>query len=33
VPDASGKWTVTVDELVGPGDRLAGPWVMEFSAP
>lgn len=34
VPDASGAWTVTVEELVGPGDlRPAGPWVMEFSAP
>jgi hypothetical protein len=34
VPDASGVWTVTVDELVGPGEpRLTGPWVMEFSAP
>lgn len=33
VSDASGEWIVTVDELVGPVDRLAGPWVMEFSAP
>ncbi len=35
VPDASGKWTVTVKELIGlSGDeRLAGPWVLEFSAP
>jgi hypothetical protein len=35
VPDASGKWTVTVKELIGmSGDeRLAGPWVLEFNAP
>lgn len=35
VDDASGEWTVTVDELVGgQGDaRLAGPWVLQFSAP
>ena len=29
VGDAPGEWTVTVDELVGPGDsRLQGPWVL-----
>ncbi len=35
VDDASGEWTVTVDELIGgQGDaRLAGPWVLQFSAP
>lgn len=35
VDDASGEWTVTVDELVGgQGDaRLPGPWVLRFSAP
>jgi hypothetical protein len=29
----SGTWTVTVNELVGPDARLAGPWVLEFNAP
>ena len=35
VDDASGAWTVTIDELVGGnGDgRLQGPWVLEFEAP
>ena len=35
VDDASGAWTVTVDELIGSeGDaRLTGPWVLEFEAP
>jgi len=35
VDDASGAWTVTVDELIdGQGDgRLQGPWVLEFEAP
>jgi hypothetical protein len=35
VPDASGEWTVTIKELIsGSSDeRLAGPWVLEFSAP
>ena len=35
VPDPSGQWTVTIKELInGNGDeRLAGPWVLEFSAP
>ncbi len=35
VDDASGEWTVTVNELVGgEGDaRLPGPWVLQFSAP
>lgn len=33
VADASGAWTVTVDELVGGDGRLAGPWVVEFEAP
>jgi hypothetical protein len=33
VDDASGEWTVTVDELAGGDDRLAGPWVLRFNAP
>jgi len=33
VDDATGEWTVTVDELVGGDARLAGPWVLRFSAP
>ena len=33
VGDASGEWTVTVDELVGGDVRLAGPWVLRFDAP
>lgn len=33
VADVSGEWTVTVDELVGGGDRLTGPWILQFSAP
>jgi hypothetical protein len=35
VPNASGKWTVTIKELIsGSSDeRLSGPWVLEFSAP
>jgi hypothetical protein len=35
VPNASGEWTVTIKELSnGSGDqRLAGPWVLTFSAP
>lgn len=34
VDDASGEWTVTIDELIGSeGDaRLTGPWVLQFSA-
>jgi hypothetical protein len=33
VDDASGDWTVTVDELVGGEARLTGPWVLPFEAP
>ncbi len=34
VPDASGAWTVTIKEIRNGGDgRVAGPWVVEFSAP
>jgi len=35
VPNASGEWTVTIKELISmSGDeRLAGPWVLKFSAP
>ena len=35
VDDASGEWTVTINELIGgQGDaRLPGPWVLRFSAP
>ncbi len=35
VDDASGEWTVTINELVGgEGDvRLTGPWVLRFNAP
>jgi hypothetical protein len=33
VEDATGEWTVTVDELVGGNARLAGPWVLRFSIP
>ncbi len=33
VDDATGEWTVTVDELVGGDARLAGPWVLRFSSP
>ena len=35
VANASGEWTVTIKELIdGNSDgRLAGPWVLEFSAP
>lgn len=33
VADASGIWTVTVDELVGSDIRLTGPWVLQFTAP
>jgi hypothetical protein len=32
VPDATGEWTITFDELVGD-DRLAGPWVLRFAGP
>lgn len=30
VDDASGAWTVTIDELVGGDTRIEGPWVVEF---
>jgi hypothetical protein len=34
---ASGVWVVRVDELVGEGKggqiRLAGPWLLQFTAP
>lgn len=33
VGDASGEWTVTIDELVGGDARLPGPWILRFSAP
>jgi hypothetical protein len=34
VSNASGEWTVTIKEIRNGGDgRLAGPWVLEFSAP
>ena len=35
VANASGEWTVTIKELIDENgdDRLAGPWVLEFSAP
>lgn len=33
VDDASGDWTVIVDELVGGDARLPGPWVLHFEAP
>lgn len=33
VGNASGEWTVTVDELVGGDVRLAGPWILQFNAP
>jgi RNA polymerase sigma-70 factor (ECF subfamily) len=33
VDNASGDWTVTIDELVGGNTRLAGPWVLQFSVP
>lgn len=35
VDDASGTWTVTIDELIGGhgDDRLQGPWILEFEAP
>jgi len=33
VDNASGDWTVTIDELVGGEARLAGPWVVRFTAP
>ncbi len=36
VGDASGEWTVTIDELIGSGGddaRLPGPWILRFSAP
>ena len=35
VNDASGTWTITVDELVGneTNTNLPGPWVLEFEAP
>jgi hypothetical protein len=33
VPDASGDWTVTFEELVGDSERLPGPWVLRFAEP
>lgn len=33
VDNASGDWTVTVNELVGGDVRLPGPWVLRFNAP
>lgn len=30
---ADGPWTITIDELVGSNERLAGPWVLEFEGP
>lgn len=33
VGDASGEWTVTIDELAGGDARLPGPWVLRFNAP
>ena len=35
VPDASGEWAVTIKEIISmSGDeRLAGPWVVRFTAP
>jgi hypothetical protein len=30
LPGGSGDWTVTIDELVGGSQRLAGPWVLTF---
>ena len=30
--NASGEWTVTIDELFG-SDRLQGPWVLMFNGP
>jgi hypothetical protein len=31
--DASGPWTVVVDELVGGDQRIAGPWTITFTVP
>ncbi len=31
--DAAGEWTITIDELTGGSDRLAGPWVLRFDGP
>ncbi len=28
LPEGSGDWTVTIDELVGGSQRLAGPWIL-----
>ena len=34
VANTRGEWTVTIKELVGNGEeRLAGPWVVRFTAP
>jgi hypothetical protein len=37
VDDASGEWTVVINELVGGGpaedERLAGPWTLRFQMP
>jgi hypothetical protein len=32
VDNASGDWTVTINELVGGDVRLPGPWVLRFDA-
>jgi hypothetical protein len=31
--DGPGEWTVTIDELAGTSERLAGPWVLTFNGP